>query len=115
VLWQSSWWCGFALVSKVSLFSTLIALDRLRILLILVLVCCFLLHKRIVSSTSLVIFHDCVHEKLILEVLTFVEFLHASDKVFFLKLKLLDLFPNPLIVMNQLIIKLFAFYDNFFL
>jgi hypothetical protein len=46
----------------------------------------------------LLFFHDCVHEDLILEVLALVEFLHTSGKVIFLKLKLLDLFPKPLIV-----------------
>jgi hypothetical protein len=95
MLWQGSWWCGFAIVSKVS-FSTLRALNGLRILLSLVLICCFLLHNRIVSNATLVIFHDCVHDDLILEVLALVEFLHASGKVIFLKLELLDLFPKPL-------------------
>jgi hypothetical protein len=53
----------------------------------------------------LVIFHDCVHEELILEMLTLVEFLQASGKVIFLKIELLDLFPKRLIVKHQLIIK----------
>jgi hypothetical protein len=112
MLWQESWWCGFAVVSKVS-FSTLLTLDGLRILLSLVLVYCFLLHNRIVSNTTLVIFHDYVHKELNLEVLALVEFLNASGKVIFLKLELLDLFPKRPIVNDQLIIKIFAFYDNF--
>jgi hypothetical protein len=84
-----------------------------------VLVCCFLLHNRIdqhlkgLSNVTLVIFHDCVHEELILEVLNFIKFLHASGKVIFLKLELLDLFPKPLIVEHQLIIKIFVFYGKF--
>jgi hypothetical protein len=41
-----------------------------------------------------VIFHDCVHEELILEVLALVDFLHTSDKMFFIKLELLDVFPK---------------------
>jgi hypothetical protein len=112
MLWQGSWWCGFAVVSKVS-FSTHITLDGLRILLSLVLVYCFLLHNRIVSNTTLVIFHDYVHKELILEVLALVEFLNASGMVIFLKLELLDLFPKRPIVSHQLIIKIFAFYANF--
>jgi hypothetical protein len=51
VLGQGSLWCGFAVVSKVSLFSTLITLDRPMILLRLVLIHCFLLHKRCISNT----------------------------------------------------------------
>jgi hypothetical protein len=35
MLWQGIWWCGFAVVSKVS-YSTLIALDGLRIFLSLI-------------------------------------------------------------------------------
>jgi hypothetical protein len=83
VLGQGSWWCGVAVVSKVS-FSTLMTLDRLRILDRLLLIHCFLLHKRLISNTILVIFHNCAHEKLILEVLAFVEFLQAYGKVIFL-------------------------------
>jgi hypothetical protein len=45
-----------------SFFSPLISLDWLRSLFCLVLTCCFLLHKRILSNTTLIIFHDIVHE-----------------------------------------------------
>jgi hypothetical protein len=56
------WWCGFAVVGKMSFLSTLIALDWLRSLFCLILTCCFLLHKRTVSNTTLIIFHNIVHE-----------------------------------------------------
>jgi hypothetical protein len=68
VLWQGSWWFGFAVVGKMTFFTTLKAFDRLMSLLWLVLSCSFLLHKRIVSNTTLVVFHDSVHEQFILEV-----------------------------------------------
>jgi hypothetical protein len=74
----------FTVESKMSLFSTLKALDRLIVLLRLVLIHCPLLHKRIVFNTTFVIFHNCVHVKLILEVLAFVEFLQVGGKVIFL-------------------------------
>jgi hypothetical protein len=99
---------GFAVVSKVSLFSTLKAL--IRGLLGLVLIHCSLLDKRHVSNTTFVIFHNCAHEKLILKVLAFIEFLQAGGKVIFSRFSFLDFFSKPLIVMHQLIIKIFPFY-----
>jgi hypothetical protein len=45
-------------VGKVTFFSTLKAFDRLVSLLWLVLSSSFLLHKSIVSNTTLVVFHD---------------------------------------------------------
>jgi hypothetical protein len=59
-------------------------------------------------------FHDSVHEELILQILTFVKLLHTSGKMLFLKLEFLDFFSKPFIVQCQLIIKIIAFYDNFF-
>jgi hypothetical protein len=66
VVWLCS--CG-----KMTFFSTLKAFDRLMSLLWLVLICSFLLHKRIISNTTLVVFYDSVHEQFILEVLALVE------------------------------------------
>jgi hypothetical protein len=82
VLRQGSWWFGFAVVGKMTFISTLKAFDGLVSLLRLVLSSSFLLHKSIVSNTTLVVFHDSVHEQLILEVLTLIELLHTCCKMF---------------------------------
>jgi hypothetical protein len=100
-------------VGKVSLFSTLKEFDKLRSLFCLVLTCCFLLHKRVVSNTTLVIFHDSVHEQLILKVLSFVELSHTCGKMFIFILKFLDLISKPFVVHYQLIVNVIAFYGNF--
>jgi hypothetical protein len=112
VLWQGNWWFGFAVVGKMSFSSTLKAFDRLMSLFCLVLICCFLLHKIIISNTTLVVFHDNVHEKLILKVLAFVELLHTCGKMFIFILKFLDLISKPFIVHCQLIVKVIALYGN---
>jgi hypothetical protein len=84
VLWQGSWWFGFAVVGKMTFFSTLKAFDRFMSLLWLVLNFRFLLHKGIISNTTLVVFHDSVHEQFILEVLALVELLaHLLQDVHF--------------------------------
>jgi hypothetical protein len=96
-------------------FPTLIALDWLRSLFCLVLICCFLLHEKIVSNTTLIIFYDNVQEELIFKVLAFIELLHTSSKMFFLKLEFLDFISKPFIIHCQLIINITVFYGNFFL
>jgi hypothetical protein len=105
VLWQRSWWFGFAVVGKMTFFSTLKAFDRLMSLLWLVLSCSFLLHKRIISNTTLVVFHESVHEQFILEVLALVELLHTFCKMFIFTLKFLDLIFKPFIIHCQLIVE----------
>jgi hypothetical protein len=86
-------------------FSTLKAFDRLMSLLWLVLICSFILHKRIISNTTLVVFHDSVREQFILEVLAFVELLHTCGKMFIFTLKFLDLISKPFIIHNQIIVE----------
>jgi hypothetical protein len=78
-------------------------------LLWLVLICSFLLHKRIIFNTTLVVFHDNVHEQFILEVLTFVELLHTCCKMFIFTLKFLDLISKlSLSTANSLLKSLFS-------
>jgi hypothetical protein len=102
VVWLCS--CG-----KMSFFSTLKAFDRLRSLFFLVLTCCFLLHKRIVSNTTLVIFHDSVHEQLIFKVLAFVELLHTCGKMFISFLSFLTSFLRlSLSIANSLLMSLLS-------
>jgi hypothetical protein len=112
LLWQGSWWFGFTVVGKMSFFSTHKAFDRLRSLFCLLLICCFLLHKRIISNITLVVFHDNVHEQLILKVLSFVELLHTCSNMFIFILKFLDLISKPSIVHCQLIVNVIALYGN---
>jgi hypothetical protein len=90
-------------------FSTLKAFDRLMSLLWLVLNCSFLLHKRIISNTTLIVFHDSVHEQFILEVLALVELLHTCCKMFIFTLKFLDLILSlSLSTANSLLKSLFS-------
>ena len=112
VLWQESWWFGFVVVGKMTFFSTLKAFDRLMSLLWLVLICSFLLHKRVISNTTLVVFHDSVHEQFILEVLAFVELLHTCGKMFIFTLKFLDLISKPFIIHYQLIVEVIVLNGN---
>jgi hypothetical protein len=93
-------------------FSTLKAFDRLMSLFCLVLIRSFLLYKRIISNTTLVVFHDSVHEQFILKVLAFVELLHTCGKMFIFILKFLDLISKSFIVHCQLIVKVIALYGN---
>jgi hypothetical protein len=100
---------GFAVVGKMTFNSTLKAFDRLVSLLWLVLGSGFLLHKSIVSNTTLVVFHDSVHKQLILEVLAFVELLHNCCKMFIFTLKFLDLILSlSLSTANSLLKSLFS-------
>jgi hypothetical protein len=90
-------------------FSTFKAFDRLMSLLWLVLSCSFLLHKRVISNTTLVVFHDSVHEQFILEVLALIELLHTCCKMFIFTLKFLDLILSlSLSTANSLLKSLFS-------
>jgi hypothetical protein len=72
----------------------------------------FLLHKRIVSNTTLVVFHDTFHEQFILELLALVELLHTCCKMFIFTLKFLDLIFKPFIIHCQLIVEIIVLNGN---
>jgi hypothetical protein len=105
VVWLCS--CG-----QNDLFSTLKAFDRLMSLFWLVLNCSFLLHKGIISNTTLVVFYDSVHEQFILEILALVELLHTCCKMLIFTLKFLDLIFKPFIIHCQLIVEFIVLNGN---